>query len=97
MNTTPYQNTGIILENNYPGWLSLDVANTPTWAAKYDGHRIATIVHDCSEGQMTQGLPIAASINSNTVYFSDGTGINPYEVLPSYWQIENNLINQGGY
>jgi hypothetical protein len=97
LNPVPGVQTGIILENDYADWLTNQVASTPSWATQFDGHRIATIVHDCSETQMTQGLTIAAGINSNTVYFSDGTGINPYTVLPSYWQTENNLINQGGY
>jgi hypothetical protein len=92
MNLDPGVNTGFTLENTYAAWLEFDIPGAPQWLHNYSGRRINSLVHDCSEAQMVTGAALANTINSGSVYFSDGTGNNPYTQLPTYRQQEIPII-----
>jgi Spherulation-specific family 4 len=84
MNFIPNINTCFILENTYAAWSTTDVADLPAWVKNYNSSRIGSVVHDTTQAQMQTGLVLANSMNMGTVYFTDGTGINPYIGLSSY-------------
>jgi hypothetical protein len=66
------------------------------WFQTYPSDRISNVVYDVpadagNPGQssaMLADLSKAIQLNAGTVYFTDGTGGNPYAQLPSYWDQE---------
>jgi hypothetical protein len=95
MNLVAGVNTRVILENTYASWSGIDVPDMPSWLVKYAASRFASIVHDTTASQMYSGTALAGTIHQGTVYFSDGTGGNPYLNLPSYWIGEIGQTNSG--
>jgi Spherulation-specific family 4 len=95
MNLVPGVFTGAVIENTYAAWSAVDVPNVPAWVAKYQPFRFASIVHDVLSSDMITGTSTANRINIGTVFFTDGTGENPYANLPSYWSFELTQVNGG--
>jgi len=84
-NTGP---AGAVGFNNYPYGLPL--------FPNYPSNRFANIVYDVpadagnpsQSSAMLADLSKAVQLNAGTVFFTDGTGGNPYDHLPSYWDQE---------
>jgi hypothetical protein len=66
------------------------------WFLSYPSDRFSNVVFDVpadagnpsQSSAMLADLSKAISLNAGTVYFTDGTGSNPYDHLPSYWDQE---------
>jgi len=66
------------------------------WFQNYPSNRFANTVYDVpadggnpsQSAAMLADLSKAVQLNAGYVYFTDGTGGNPYDHLPSYWDQE---------
>ena len=66
------------------------------WFQSEPSERLSNIVHDVpadtgdpsQSSAMLADLSKAIQLNAGTVFFTDGTGGNPYSALPSYWDQE---------
>ena len=54
----------------------------------YSSRRFANIIHDAPESSLLSDLSKAQSLNAGSIFITDGTGGNPYDGLPSYWDQE---------
>jgi hypothetical protein len=79
--------------DNYPYGL-------PQWFRDFPSSRIANIIHDVPadsgdpthSAAMLSDLSKAQGLNAGSIFVTDGTGGNPYDHLPSYWDQEVALI-----
>ncbi len=70
------------------------------WFQSEPSDRISNVVYDVpantgdpsQSSAMLADLSKAIQLNAGTVYFTDGTGGNPYSALPSYWDQEVTAI-----
>jgi len=89
--TTPTADTLMIFENqstNYP-------ANVPSsWVANHPAPQFANIAYGSalSAATMSNFVALATSRNTGWIFFSDADLPNPYDVLPSYWTNEVELV-----
>jgi hypothetical protein len=60
-----------------------------TWQASYSASSFANVVYTVNTAAtMEQYLSLSVTNRAGNVYFTDGTGSNPYSQLPSYWSSE---------
>lgn len=60
-----------------------------SWQSSYNPSSFANIVYSVpNAATMTTDLSLAPANNAGNVYFTDGSGTNPYSQLPSYWTQE---------
>jgi Spherulation-specific family 4 len=79
-----------ILLNNESSWLTYRDAyvENPNWVSKYSPSRFWHLVHGCSsESDMRMVLRLACARHAAWIYVTNGTGSNPYRLLPGgrYW------------
>lgn len=67
----------------------------PAWARKYPASRFAHTIHSTPQAQLASAVALARSRNAGYVYVTDGTGVNPYNGLPSYWSAEDAAVAGG--
>ncbi len=68
-------------------------AGLPLWFLNYDSSQLANLVYDISTPLEVFGSLIKAVVyNAGYVYLMDGQLPNPYGALPSYWDLEVDLI-----
>lgn len=71
---------------NYAAWAG------GGWEAQYPAWRFWHIIHDASEADMRQALPLAKRRNVGWIYVTNLTTPNPFGALPSYWHQEVALL-----
>jgi hypothetical protein len=77
-NTAP--NPGDPGFNDYPYGLN--------WFQSYSSNRFANIIHDTPASSLLSDMSKAQALNAGSIFVTDGTGGNPYNGLPSYWDQE---------
>lgn len=69
-------------------------ARTPRWASTYPGSRFAIVVYDTPASDLAAVVRLARDRNGGHLYVTDGTGGNPYSLLPSYWSSEDAQVTR---
>jgi hypothetical protein len=81
-NTAP--NPGDPGFNNYP----YPGTGLTEWWQNYPSSRFANIIHDAPASSLLSDMSKAQGLNAGSIFVTDGTGGNPYNGLPSYWDQE---------
>lgn len=82
----------MVFEGTYAQYLGLHV---PGWAAGLPASRFAHTVYATPGSGLGDVLKLAAGRGAGHVYVTDGSGSNPYDVLPSYWPREASAASAG--
>ena len=74
----------------------------PSWVQSYAADRFAHVVYDLADvAQMREAASLANQRKAGHIYLTDDSGMNPYDMLASYWQDEVdaalNLIFADGF
>lgn len=75
----------VIFEDTYANLASYA---QDAWNAKYPPDAFAMLVTTCTEADMNAALPTVSSMRAHSCYFTDDTGSNPWDTMPSYWTNE---------
>jgi Spherulation-specific family 4/Concanavalin A-like lectin/glucanases superfamily len=81
-----------IEENTYAGYTT--TFSNPSYAAANTA-KVAHIIHDCSSALAGAAVYQSIFYSAGFIYVTDGTGVNPYSGLPSYWTTLLTLIATG--
>ena len=76
----------MVFEGTYAQYLSLQV---PSWAGSYPASKFAHTIYATPESGLDNALKLATGRHADHVYVTDGSGLNPYAQLPSYWSTED--------
>ena len=76
----------MVFEGTYLGYLALDM---PSWVRDYPASKFAQNIYSTPEADLANALKLAGSRDAGYVYVTDGSGLNPYNALPSYWSSED--------
>jgi len=79
----------LVFENTYANYLSLQV---PSWVRRYPATRFAHVIYATSASQLPDAISLARQRHAGFVYVTNGTGLERYNSLPSYWSSENAII-----
>jgi hypothetical protein len=79
----------LVFENTYASYLSLQV---PTWVHRYPATRFAHVIYATSASQLPHAIGLARQRHAGFVYVTNGTGLERYDSLPSYWTREDAII-----
>jgi hypothetical protein len=79
----------LVFENTYASYLSLQV---PTWVHRYPATRFAHVIYATSASQLPNAISLARQRHAGFVYVTNGTGLERYNSLPSYWTREDAII-----
>jgi hypothetical protein len=85
-------NVVMAFEGPYAEYHNIDV---PSWAFDYSPSRFANTIYATSGSEVSSAINLSKTRNAGFVYVTDGTGGNPYNALPTYWQTEDSIITQG--
>lgn len=64
------------------------------WVHKYPPDRFWHIVYGMPARELTAALELAKQRNAGWIYFTDGSGDNPYAAPPTYWTAEASAAEQ---
>jgi hypothetical protein len=76
----------LVFENTYASYLSLQV---PSWVRRYPATRFAHVIYATSASQLPNAISLARQRHAGFVYVTNGTGLERYDSLPSYWSRED--------
>jgi Spherulation-specific family 4 len=79
----------LVFENTYASYLSLQV---PSWVRRYPATRFAHVIYATSASQLPNAMSLARQRHAGFVYVTNGTGLERYNSLPSYWSREDAII-----
>ena len=65
---------------------------SPGWVAGYPPETFWHLVYSASEAQLPQVLELARSRGVGNVYVTDRGLDNPWDVVPSYWELERDAV-----
>ena len=87
----PAADTACVFENGK----GFDKFRLPDWAADYAPNRFAVLSHDVgSAEQMRKQIKAAVEKKVGRVYVTNGSGANPWDGLPKYWDDEVALVRE---
>jgi hypothetical protein len=75
----------MVFEGTYSQYLSLRL---PSWVHSYPASKFAHTIYATPGSSLINAFKLATSRRAAHVYVTDGSGGNPYDVLPSYWPRE---------
>jgi Spherulation-specific family 4 len=79
----------MVFEGTYASYTNLQV---PGWVYKYPAARFAYVIYATSGSQLANAISMAGKSHAGYVYITDGTGLQRYIRLPSYWSREDAII-----
>ena len=79
----------MVFENTYASYVNLQI---PGWVHKYPAARFAHVIYATSGAQFVNAISLSRKRQAGYVYVTDGTGLQRYNRLPSYWSREDAIF-----
>ncbi len=79
----------MVFENTYASYVNLQI---PGWIHKYPAARFAHVIYATSGAQFVNAISLSRKRQAGYVYVTDGTGLQRYNRLPSYWSREDAIF-----